>query len=186
MRIPLRSASHPRVYRIRGRGAAQLLLDAGFSPGASLRHQDVYMSRPGSDLLGALRLRRRMPEGNWSLVWETTPHADDRSRQDLATPVDGQAMRARLERMGFAASPPLTSTRTPFRKGVIAIALEQVAGAGEFLEVPPESAALASGHLTAILERLGAVAVAHLPSPAPHVRPGRPSGQPVPDADGWA
>jgi adenylate cyclase class IV len=151
----------PLKYRLpRGKGddSMRVLHDQGYLPHPAVEHEDTWFERPQGAMLGSIVLRHVLPDGPWTMAWETTIRTgDEAEKHHLWTKVDGPSMWARLERLGMRPVVGIRATRIPLSKGSQQIALERVKSMGTFLEVPgaPRDGALRSD-VHALLHRLGA------------------------------
>jgi adenylate cyclase class IV len=157
VRTPLRYRL-PKVRGGRGEDPVQVLRTQGYLAHPPVEHEDTWFERPKGDMLGSIVLRHVLPDGGWTMAWETTIRTgEDAERHHLWTKVDGPAMWRRLERLGFLARMTLRSTRVAMNKGGHLVAVERVRRMGDFLEVP------SAGHdgplrpdVHEVLRRLGA------------------------------
>jgi adenylate cyclase class IV len=143
--ISVRKSVHdsraPLKYRIpKTRGAhdpVRVLHEQGFLAHPAVEHEDTWFERPEGPMLGSIVLRRVLPDGAWTMAWETTIRTgNEAERHYLWTKVDGPAMWARLERLGMRPVTTLRSTRVALNKGPHQVALERVKRMGDFLELP--------------------------------------------------
>lgn len=142
----------------RGRDPVRLLRESGFQSRPAVHHEDTWFERPEGEMLGAIVLRRVLPDRGWRMAWETTirtgPEAEP---HHLWTDVDGPRMWKRLERLGMRPVLTLEGVRTPMDKGTQHLALERIPEMGDFLEVPkPSRGRHMLREWTDLLHRLGA------------------------------
>jgi len=151
----------PLKYRL-PRGAqhdpVRLLHEQGYLSHPPVEHQDTWFERPEGAMLGSIVLRQVLPDGPWTMAWETTIRTgQEAEKHHLWTKVDGPAMWARLERLGMRPVMGIRSTRIALSKGAQQVALERVRKMGDFLEVPGVGRdAPLRNDLHAMLHRLGA------------------------------
>ena len=140
VRRSVHDARTPLKYRLpkarAGSDPVQVLRTEGYLAHPPVEHEDTWFERPGP-MLGSLVLRKVLPDGGWTMAWETTIRTgEDAERHHLWTKVDGPAMWRRLERLGFVPRMTLRSTRVAMNKGAHQLAVERVRRMGDFLELP--------------------------------------------------
>lgn len=134
-------ARTPLKYRLprpkAGRDPVQVLHEQGYLSHPPVEHEDTWFERPQGAMLGSIVLRQVLPDGAWTMAWETTIRTgDEAEKHHLWTKVDGPAMWARLERLGMQPVMTIRSTRVALNKGAQQVALERVRRMGDFLELP--------------------------------------------------
>lgn len=141
MRKAVHDSRSPLKYRIpRKKGAedlVQVMHSQGYLAHPAVEHEDTWFERPQGALLGSIVLRQVLPDGPWTMAWETTIRTgNEAEKHHLWTKVDGPAMWARLERLGMRPVVGIRATRIPLSKGQHQVALERVRKMGDFLELP--------------------------------------------------
>ena len=162
MRKNVHDARSPLKYRLpKSQGAndpVKVLHAQGYLSHPPVEHEDTWFERPQGAMLGSIVLRHVMPDGGWTMAWETTIRTgDEAEKHHLWTRVDGPAMWARLERLGMKPVTTIRSTRVALNKGPHQVALERVKRMGDFLELPGvgRDGAIRS-EFSDLLHRLGA------------------------------
>ncbi|MEA3136332.1 MAG: hypothetical protein QOJ26_1194 [Thermoplasmata archaeon] len=141
MRKNVHDARPALKYRLpRAKGAhdpVKVLHAQGYLSHPPVEHEDTWFERPQGAMLGSIVLRHVMPDGHWTMAWETTIRTgDEAEKHHLWTKVDGPTMWARLERLGMKPVTTIRSTRVALNKGPHQVALERVRSMGDFLELP--------------------------------------------------
>jgi len=159
MRARVHDERPPVKFRLpRGRDAVPAIQARGYASNPPVLHADTWFERPQGAMLGSIVLRQVLPDGAWTMAWETTistgPEAERHKR--LRDP-DGPRMWKRLERLGMVPILTLQAQRVPLHKGASRVAVERIRKVGDFLEVPgPDKSGAFRGEVSELLRSLGA------------------------------
>lgn len=161
MRKNVHDARPPLRYHLpkaKGADPVQVLHAAGYLAHPPVEHEDTWFERPQGAMLGSIVLRHVLPDGGWTMAWETTIRTgEDAERHHLWTKVDGPSMWRRLERLGMVPIMTIKATRVALNKGPHQVAVERVKRMGDFLELPSVGRdGPVRPDLHALLQRLGA------------------------------
>lgn len=159
MRTNVHEERPPVKFRLpRGQDAIPAMRAKGYASHPMVRHEDTWFERSEGAMLGSIVLRHILPEGTWTMAWETTiTTGADAERHHLWTTVDGPRMWRRLERLGMKPVMTLQAQRVPLHKGMSKVAVERTTGFGDFLEVPgPNKLGAFRSDVTDLLRFLGA------------------------------
>lgn len=142
----------------KGRDAVPAIRAKGYASHPTVLHEDTWFERPQGAMLGSIVLRHVLPDGGWTMAWETTINTGpEAERHHLWTPVDGTRMWTRLERLGMEPVMTLQAQRVPMHKGASKVAVERIRKVGDFLEVPgPDKSGAFRGDVSELLRALGA------------------------------
>jgi adenylate cyclase class IV len=159
MRARVHDERPPVKFRLpRGHDAIPSMQRQGYAQHPAVRHEDTWFERPQGAMLGSIVLRQVLPDGGWTMAWETTINAGpEAERHHLWTAVDGPRMWKRLERLGMEPVLTLQAQRVPLHKGPSKVAVERIQKVGDFLEVPgPDKSGVFRGDVSQLLRALGA------------------------------
>ncbi len=159
MRSRVHDERPPVKFRLpRSKDAVGVIEAQGYAAHPAVQHEDMWFERTEGPQMGSILLRHVLPDGPWTMAWETTiKTGPDAERHQLWTSVDGPRMRARLERLGMRVVLTVQAQRVPLRKGLSRVAVERIKKVGDFLEVPgPDKQGFLRHEVTDLLRRLGA------------------------------
>lgn len=159
MRSRVHDERPPVKFRLpRAKDAVGVIEAQGYAAHPTVQHEDTWFERREGALLGSIVLRHTLPDGLWTMAWETTiKTGPDAERHHLWTKVDGPRMWQRLERLGMQPVMTVQAQRVPLHKGPHRLAVERIRKVGDFLEVPgPDKRGLFGHDVTDLLRRLGA------------------------------
>lgn len=159
MRSRVHDERPPVKFRLpRSKDAVGVIEAQGYAAHPAVQHEDTWFERAEGPQLGSIVLRQVIPDGPWTMAWETTiKTGPDAERHHLWTAVDGPRMWARLERLGMQPVVTVRAQRVPLRKGTSRVAVERIKKVGDFLEVPgPDKQGMFRHEVTDLLRRLGA------------------------------
>ena len=73
MRQRVHDERPPVKFRLpRGRDAVPAIQSQGYASHPVVQHEDTWFERPQGAILGSIVLRHVLPEGSWTMAWETT------------------------------------------------------------------------------------------------------------------
>lgn len=148
-----------RIRRTDGDAIAAL----GYAAQEPVWHVDTWFERQEGPMLGSIVVRQVLPDGPWSMAWETSVRTGpNEERHHLWTPIDGPRMQVTLQRLGMVPVLSLRAQRIPLQRRQRRIALERVESIGDFLEVPgPDKQGVWARDVAALLRGLGAATMVH-------------------------